>query len=618
MYRGGSRWSIAIGALFGLSMLLPAAVRAATPLTITLVAAPTTAFTDQVVTLTATTSPAVADLQINFIDSASTFFWAVNTDNFGTASVTMEATANQLAEGQHFVHATFFGDDVYGPATSNTVEVDLNQHPSAVALSYGDPAADPVIYGVDDLVVYARVTEGVCVGEIDLAEYQAGVVDAPDRSGTAHSIVNQDGSTGCGFDFDIGPHPAGSFQFQATFGYTLINAGSVSPLLDVAIIPITTATVVVASPNPVEVGSDTLLTATITSPEGIAWIDGNGTITFFDGTSELGTSNVGAGAIGKFDAVFSTLGSHLIRATYNGSSRAEPSTSAAASVSVVPNTVHATDLGVSASTFYPVPDGYGDQLVIQGILGETATVRISITNATTGALERSFLLTDRGAGYYNFNWDGRPVISGPIAASGHGSRIQAPADVPAGLYHVTQVLTDELGAQLTVTSNVTVSLKRLVWYTGSTTYAGNHTTARGGNQGSDTSSPIYVGGERITMLQGTPGFYNALGYQFTLPSAVEYSAISFSVLGSGTHQPALGIQNRQLGTWAAGKPWIIDYFSPLSAVSTKYGWTTVSGDPTYSRIGRTVRGIVLALNWTSGGHYDVSKVKLTYRYALLK
>ncbi len=383
-------------------------------------------------------------------------------------------------------------------------------------------------------------------------------------------------------DFSVSKQALGTSEFQALYYNSPLNDDAASAILDVPVTLLATNTTLVASANPVEAGQTTTLTATISSPGACCYVEGTGAITFYDGTTSLGTIALTGGSTGSTAVLpvrFKTPGLHVLTASWGGTAIGSPSTSLPVELTVTPNQVDASGVGVGASTFYPVVDGYGDQLVIQGTLGETATVDITISNATTGDVERAFELPDRGAGYYNVNWDGMALSTAPTGANGRSRSAPGPTMVPAGLYHVTQVITDDLGARMTVTSNVTVSLKKLAWYTGSTTYNGNHLTAKGGNQGTDSGSPTYAGGERVTMLQGTPGFYNALGYQFTLPSAVEYSAISFSVLGSGTNHPQIGLQNRQLGTWAAGKPWVIDYFSPLSAISTKYAWSTVSRQP---------------------------------------
>ncbi|HLY12730.1 MAG TPA: hypothetical protein VKR24_00140, partial [Candidatus Limnocylindrales bacterium] len=160
-----------------------------------------------------------------------------------------------------------------------------------------------------------------------------------------------------------------------------------------------------------------------------------------------------------------------------------------------------------------------------------------------------------------------------------------------------------------------VSMKKLVWYTGTTVLAGAHITARGGSGGSITTSPVYAGGVRLTLPNLIGGEYNAVGYQFTLPNATRYSGLSFGLLGSGSEAVDMGLQDSQLGNWPSGSTWIVDYFSPIKEVSTSYRWTTLTGNITYNRIGRTVRGLVLM---TAGGHYDVAKVELTYRYALLQ
>jgi len=87
------------------------------------------------------------------------------------------------------------------------------------------------------------------------------------------------------------------------------------------------------------------------------------------------------------------------------------------------------------------------------------------------------------------------------------------------------------------------------------------------------------------------------------------------VLGSGSEQVQEALQDSQLGNWPSGSSWVIDYFYPAKVVPSSYGWTTLTGNINYNRLGRTVRGIVLN---TGYGHYDVAKVELKYRYALLQ
>ncbi len=134
MNRGGSRWSIAIGALFGLSMLLPAAVHASTPLTLTLTVSSTSAYVDAGITLTVQTSPVVAGLPIGFADQSGKYTDELTvTDQSGSTSVTFVGRDN-LPWGTYSVYATSQAEDGYDAATSNVVQVNLIRHPSILTL----------------------------------------------------------------------------------------------------------------------------------------------------------------------------------------------------------------------------------------------------------------------------------------------------------------------------------------------------------------------------------------------------------------------------------------------------------------------------------------------------
>ena len=105
MNRGGSRWSIAIGALFGLSMLLPAAVHASTAVSLTLSASPATTFVDEGATLTVQTTPVVPGLAITFADQSGEFHYSSTvTNETGSTSVTMGGNGT-LSWGTYSVSA---------------------------------------------------------------------------------------------------------------------------------------------------------------------------------------------------------------------------------------------------------------------------------------------------------------------------------------------------------------------------------------------------------------------------------------------------------------------------------------------------------------------------------
>jgi Bacterial Ig-like domain (group 3) len=617
MNRGGSLRSIVIGALIGMSFLGPATARASSPVTLTLTATPSTAFEDQVVTLSVQTTPVVSGLSITFADTGGVLFQqAATTDDSGVASVTILGTALHLPYTEPvFILATSSVTDTTDAATSNSVELDLSRHPSSVAVTADDGNGNSVVNTVDFLEVRVRVAVATCDGQIQL---QSGVyISSSDRFATIRP--NPDGSQGCGADFVLGQQPVGTLQFSATYSQSWRNQDSVSPLVDVPITLMTTNTALASSPNPVEAGSTALLKATVSTPKGGGFVSSTGTVTFYDGTTNLGTVPLGQTDFGSDVAPlyvsFPTTGVHLLHATWNGSATATASTSPDDALSVSADVVSATNVGVSSSSLYPVIDGYEDTLSIHGELNEPGSVAITVTNTTTHAVAARFNVPNRGATGWDIVWDGRTVVAPPFVISRHGAPLPSGKIVAAGTYRVTQVITDTLGTKLTVSNDVVLSLKKLDWHTGSTTLAGDHISASGGFNGSVSRSTAYAAGLRLNLsfYTGTP--WEAAGYQFTLPSAAVYSAISFAVLGKGTAGAALGLQDRQYGTWAAGHAWIIDDFA-LASLPSHYAWTTFVGDPANDRIGRTVRGTVVVSG--NGDHYDIAEVRLTYRYGILK
>jgi prepilin-type processing-associated H-X9-DG protein len=615
MFGGGSRRSIAIGALIGLTVLIPHGVRASSPLTLTISATPTTSFNDQYFTLTATVSPVVIgdSLPITFFNSTShTIVGTGQTDNLGQANLRLLGVLGLFPPGTNQFYASFSGDGTFGPATSGTVDVDLIRHPTPMTLTSGTARGLGVIYTVDDLILHVRFDVAWCDGHVEIDELPGG----PTWSGVAALIGNPDLTRSCGLDVHLGPQSAGTLQFSASLTNSLANEDATAGIV-VPITLIDTTTTISDNNTTVELGSSTQLIGLVSAPIDGSYVDGLGTMTFFDGATNLGTvpttSNVQGFSEGVLPVTFHTLGVHNVHVTWNGTPQASPSTSPPFALTVVPATVDASGLGLGASTFYPILDGYRDTLSIIGSLNEPASDTILI-RTTAGALIGQMYIPSGPVGPYSISWNGRRSAA-PV---GRHAPPTSGVIVPAGTYRITQVLTDNRGIHLSVTSPVTVSWKRLYWYTGSKTLYGNQYTVKGGNGGiAITSGGAYYRGERLYDPGSTPGYYAALGYQFTLPAATSYSSISFAVLGSGTSSPYIGLQDRRLGTWPTGSPWIIDYFSPIVGVTTRYQWSTVAGDATYNRIGTTVRGMVLALDWTSG-RYDVSQVRLTYRYALLK
>jgi hypothetical protein len=246
---------------------------------------------------------------------------------------------------------------------------------------------------------------------------------------------------------------AGVVPYVAVVPETADHASGTSTPLTITYGPVPTTTqAAVASPQgpgaPALSTDNLTLTATVTSavlPNPYPLI---GTVEW-TATSGTTVKDLGSIAIGNPMTVPASslgVGTWSFVATYDGSPDYASSASNAVAQEIVLDTVQATDVGVSLSTFFPVRDGYRDSVVARGTRGETASVAIAVRNAAGTSIRTASITPDLGA--YAWTWAGT-TTAGKI--------------VPAGKYSVVQTLRDSAGTTRVVRSNVTVSLKRLTW-----------------------------------------------------------------------------------------------------------------------------------------------------------
>ena len=103
-------------------------------------------------------------------------------------------------------------------------------------------------------------------------------------------------------------------------------------------------------------------------------------------------------------------------------------------------------------------------------------------------------------------------------------------------------------------------------------------------------------------------------YAFALRSAVVYKPLAFKVLGrSPNGQKAYeGLWNRTLGSAANTSSY------DQREIGPRYAWYSLAGDPTTHRSGRTTYGAVYVESAGVSRIFDIAKVQLTYRYAILR
>jgi hypothetical protein len=389
------------------------------------------------------------------------------------------------------------------------------------------------------------------------------------------------------FELSLSP---GSHSIVASFaGFSTWDASTSDPAAVRVGVP--TTTTLESSRNPA------LTTESVTITASVSPAVSGGTLSIVDASDG---STIASGAVGVGTSSLSVTptlaaGSHDLTASYTGDGDFGPSEAHLTQTVGADTTVDATTR-VQYSTFYPYADGYRDTDEISGSLGEPASVRIRIFSPTN-ALVKTIDLGAKPKGRYTYKWTGRSS-SGAILA--------------AGTYRVVQRLTDTANNVRTTTTSITLSHKKLVWTTSTITLTGSHFwgVADAGNGYVSTSRSAYSGGVKLS--SGTAGV--AVAYKFTVRSAVRYgSTVTFGVVGKSP-----------TGTTVVEGLWNRAYCAPqnvgcydLKNMGPGYGRWSISGSSALHLDGRTAYGVVAVPYTGKTRTFDVAKVLLVYRWAVL-
>jgi hypothetical protein len=101
--------------------------------------------------------------------------------------------------------------------------------------------------------------------------------------------------------------------------------GSVGVLINTSLTPTTTA--LTSSQNPSNYGQSVTFTATVTAQPGFSKGTPTGTVSFYDGSTNIGNSNLNGGGIATLTVSTLIVGTHSMTATYDGDTNFAPSTS---------------------------------------------------------------------------------------------------------------------------------------------------------------------------------------------------------------------------------------------------------------------------------------------------
>jgi hypothetical protein len=546
---------------------------------VALAAAPEPSLAGESVTLTATMTPPAATGTVTFRDVTD----GGSTDLGSASLVGGVASLNTAfpATGVRQLVAAYSGDGTHPAATSVPLVHRVRAAslvPTTTTLAL---APDPVATG-SAVTLTATVTPVPAAGSIEwLVD---GVVDGS-------TPVASDGTAVTARTY----WSPGSHAIVARFVEGTLFDGSASTQQLLAVRQATSVQLDASAGT--AIAGETLLRFTATLLDQ----DATGTMTFRDttasGSSVLAsvplTRDAGLDMSATLAVRLAGTGSHTIVAEYGGDASYAPAASNAVVIGVTPDVgVSAAGVGVGYATFYPYRDGYRDTVSIRGTPGEAVSVAIRVYNGA-GRLVRSWSLATRTSPWA-VAWNGR-TASGTLLA--------------AGKYRIVQTVRDLPGHARSFTAYSTISTKRLSWFTGSITkYGSGYGGVAVSGLGRVSSSSRYIRG--VTLYAGVYPGLARVRYDFTLLAATKYGTLTFKALGTpraGRGVPYVSVWNYGSGR-DDGVRWAGRSFAWYSTSVSSSGH--VSGS-------RIVRGFVTAVG-DNLGWYDLAKVQLTYRYALLR
>lgn len=149
-------------------------------------------------------------------------------------------------------------------------------------------------------------------------------VTASNGSALAGTITFYDGAqsicvipatqaAGCPVSAEMG-FTAGTHVMKAVYSGDASHSGSASNAVTVTVLPDVTITSLVSSVSTAELGQSVTFTATVVGP----YMTASGVVTFFDGSSVLGTGTLNSAGIASFSTVLLGAGSHTVTASYAG------------------------------------------------------------------------------------------------------------------------------------------------------------------------------------------------------------------------------------------------------------------------------------------------------------
>jgi hypothetical protein len=227
----------------------------------------------------------------------------------------------------------YSGSPIYATSNCNSVPVVIHAAPTALTLSSSNnptSALSPITF----------------TGRLTLNGQSAGAGNAVRLSINGQTINLTTDTTGS-ITYTIGTLTPNSYTVTASFAATNNLLASSASLTEV-VTAVLTSISLTAAPNPGYLGQPVTMVATVSSPANSTQI-GGGSVTFYDGSTSLGSAQVTASDTASVAANFSVAGVHDITAAYTGDANFSGSSSAGFqetilagdfSIAVLPGAVH--------------------------------------------------------------------------------------------------------------------------------------------------------------------------------------------------------------------------------------------------------------------------------------
>jgi hypothetical protein len=346
------------------------------------------ATTTQAITLTAsvTATSGTPTGTVTFFDGSA----SLGSATLGSSG-TVTLQLNSMTSGSHTLTAQYGGDSNFSISTSSPVAETVNAPAAATTTTALAASPNPATTNQSvTLIATVAANSGTPTGSVTFFDGTTSLGSANISSGAA-SVQLPSLAAGV---HNLTAQYAGNTNFAASASSTVaetVNAPAAA----------TTTISLAASPNPATTSQAVTLTATIKANSG----NPTGSITFFDGSTSLGSANISSGAA-SVQLPSLAAGVHNLTAQYAGNTNfaASVSSTVAETVNAPAATPTATLLQTSAS-----------QIVAGQPVTLTATVSAS---SGTPAGTVTFLSGNTSLGTATLNGSGSASIQMPSLAAG--------------------------------------------------------------------------------------------------------------------------------------------------------------------------------------------------------